>query len=60
MLTFDQSLFELHQKGLISSEDALRNATSANNLRLKIELEGKEAKSRKDLGSTFSDVQLES
>ncbi|MDP6135299.1 uncharacterized protein METZ01_LOCUS119921 [marine metagenome] len=59
MLTFDESLFQLHQKGLISTEDALRNATSANNLRLKIELEGKEAKDRKELGSTFSDVQLE-
>jgi len=46
MQTFDQSLFELYEAGLISYEDALRNADSLNDLRLTIKLEGKEAKNR--------------
>ena len=36
MQTFDMSLFKLYTDGLISMEEALRNADSANNLRLKI------------------------
>lgn len=36
MKTFDSALFELYQEGLISEEEALRNADSANNVRLKI------------------------
>jgi twitching motility protein PilU len=36
MKTFDTALFELHQEGRISEEDALRNADSPNNVRLKI------------------------
>ena len=46
MQTFDQSLFDLYEGGLISYEDALRNADSLNDLRLTIKLEGKEAKNR--------------
>ena len=46
MQTFDQSLFDLYEAGLISYEDALRNADSLNDLRLTIKLEGKEAKNR--------------
>ena len=46
MQTFDQSLFELYEAGLISYEDALRNADSLNDLRLEIKLHGKEAKNR--------------
>src|SRR5437762_12932395 len=46
MQTFDQSLFELYEGGLISYEDALRNADSLNDLRLRIKLESKEAKDR--------------
>jgi twitching motility protein PilU len=46
MQTFDQHLFELHEQGLISYEDALRNADSVNELRLMIKLHGKEAKER--------------
>jgi twitching motility protein PilU len=46
MQTFDQSLFDLYEAGLISYEDALRNADSLNDLRLEIKLHGKEAKSR--------------
>jgi twitching motility protein PilU len=42
MQTFDQALFQLHQKGLISYEDAMRNADSTNDLRLEIKLRGKD------------------
>lgn len=40
MKTFDQACFELYQEGLISEEEALRNADSANNVRLKIKFAG--------------------
>ena len=36
MKTFDTALFELYQEGLITEEEALRNADSPNNVRLKI------------------------
>ena len=36
MKTFDTALFELYMEGLISEEEALRNADSPNNVRLKI------------------------
>ena len=52
MKTFDQSLFELYETGFISYEDALRNADSKNELRLRIKLESKrEAKNIDDGGS---------
>jgi len=38
MQTFDGALFELYKDGKISLEEALRNADSQNNLRLKISL----------------------
>lgn len=44
MQTFDQALFDLHEAGIVSYEDALRNADSVNDLRLKIKLHGKDAK----------------
>jgi twitching motility protein PilU len=44
MQTFDMALFELYENGLISYEDALRNADSMNELRLQIKLHGSEAK----------------
>lgn len=43
MQTFDQALFDLHEAGEITYEDALRNADSVNDIRLKIKLEGKGA-----------------
>jgi twitching motility protein PilU len=46
MQTFDQALFDLYEGGLISYEDALRNADSLNDLRLKIKLHGQDAKDR--------------
>jgi twitching motility protein PilU len=50
MQTFDQSLFDLHEADIITYEDALRNADSVNDIRLKIKLEGKAAHG-KDLGA---------
>src|SRR5690606_21138701 len=41
MKTFDQSLFELYEAGIISYEEALRNADSKNEVRLRIKLESK-------------------
>jgi twitching motility protein PilU len=38
--TFDQALFELYKEGKIALDQALVNADSANNLRLKIKLAG--------------------
>jgi twitching motility protein PilU len=46
MQTFDQSLYDLYESGQISYEDALRNADSVNDLRLKIKLHGAEAKDK--------------
>ncbi|MFO1362820.1 MAG: PilT/PilU family type 4a pilus ATPase [Burkholderiales bacterium] len=46
MQTFDQHLFDLYDNGIISYEDALRNADSVNDLRLSIKLHSKEAKNR--------------
>jgi twitching motility protein PilU len=52
MLTIDQSLFKLHKEGLITYEDALRNADSVNNLRLRIKLEGGDA-AREKMGTSL-------
>lgn len=41
MQSFDQALYNLYQEGKISMEEALRNADSANNIRLKITLDEK-------------------
>ncbi len=52
MQTFDQALFDLYRSGQISLEEALANADSANNLRLRVKLveeggfEGKGSKSK--------------
>ena len=39
MQTFDQALFDLYEQGVIGYEDALRNADSVNDLRLRIKLD---------------------
>jgi twitching motility protein PilU len=41
MMTFDVSLFELYDEGAISYDEAIRNADSANELRLNIKLKSK-------------------
>jgi twitching motility protein PilU len=48
MCTFDQALYELYNKGYIGYEEAIRNADSANGLRLQIKLRGE----RKEPGDT--------
>ncbi len=40
MVTFDSALFALWKQGRISEEEALKNADSRNNLRLRIQLQG--------------------
>ena len=51
MKTFDQALFDLFEDGKISYEDALRNADSRNELRLRIKLESKRDFKSRDEGS---------
>jgi twitching motility protein PilU len=51
MRTFDHSLFELYNEGAISHEEAIRNADSANELRLAIKLNAK-PQSRASTGAT--------
>ena len=46
MQTFDQALFDLYEDDSITFEDAIRNADSQNELRLRIKLEGKAAKDK--------------
>lgn len=41
MQTFDQALFDLYEEGAISYDEAIRNADSANELRLQIKLKSK-------------------
>ena len=57
MQTFDQHLFDLYEAGLVTYEDALRNADSLNELRLAIKLQGKEAKD-KDMMTGLDHLQL--
>ena len=42
MQTFDQALYTLYQAGVVSYEDAMRNADSPNELRLEVKLRGKD------------------
>ena len=49
MVTFDQALFDLHEAGSISYDSAVKSADSANELRLKIKLEGKQAQGKDNL-----------
>jgi twitching motility protein PilU len=44
MQTFDQALFGLYDAGLISYDEAMRNADSQNDLRLRIKLQSKDGK----------------
>lgn len=43
MQTFDKALFDLHERGLVTAEDALRQADSAHELRLRLKLHGRRA-----------------
>ncbi|MBL8521178.1 MAG: PilT/PilU family type 4a pilus ATPase [Betaproteobacteria bacterium] len=57
MQTFDMALFDLFENDHISYEDALRNADSLNDLRLKIKLEGRGAK-EKDLAAGLDHLEI--
>jgi twitching motility protein PilU len=54
MQTFDQALFNLHQAGKISFDEAIKNADSANNLRLRINLSGGSTSAQREGGSGLS------
>jgi twitching motility protein PilU len=58
MRTFDQALFDLYENGDIRIEDALRNADSVNDLRLRIKLEGKESHAS-DLMQGLDEISIE-
>ena len=45
MNTFDQALFDLFENGVISYEEAIKNADSKNEIRLRVKLESKRAES---------------
>jgi twitching motility protein PilU len=57
MQTFDQHLFDLYEEGKISYEDALRNADSVNDLRLRIKLYSQSSKDR-DLTSGLDNLTI--
>ena len=52
MQTFDQALYDLHEAGMISYEEALKNADSVNDLRLRIKLESSDTKDRDVMSGT--------
>jgi len=58
MKTFDQALVELFHEGVISLEEALRNADSPNEVRLMIKLA--EQGGLDDLGASLEGLTLES
>ena len=58
MLTFDQALFDLYEDKKITFEDALRNADSVNDIRLRIKLESETARNS-GLVEDHSDFELE-
>lgn len=57
MQTFDQAIFNLYEQGMISYEEALRNADSQNELRLRIKLESQRATRPRE--EDLDDLQLE-
>jgi twitching motility protein PilU len=54
MQTFDQALFNLAEEGKITRDDALRNADSLNELRLRFKLHGKSAPEKQEQKGAFS------
>ncbi|MFZ2853724.1 MAG: PilT/PilU family type 4a pilus ATPase [Rhodocyclaceae bacterium] len=54
MQTFDQALFDLYDQGHISYEEAIRNADSANELRLSIKLKSKLGEPASNSGMTLT------
>jgi len=58
MQTFDQALFDLFESGQISYDDALRNADSVNDLRLKFKLNSKMANPENQERGKISDLDI--
>jgi twitching motility protein PilU len=58
MKTFDTALYELFQEGLITEEEALRNADSPNNVRLKIKF-AQESPEEDDAGLSLASIEDE-
>ena len=59
MQTFDQALFQLYEKDLITYEDAMKNAESENDLRLQIKLHSK-GSAETEFGETMANVSIDS
>jgi len=57
MQTFDQAIFNLYEQDFITYEDAIRNAESKNDVRLRIKLEGKDADAE-SLGESLKNVKF--
>jgi twitching motility protein PilU len=59
MQTFDQSLFQLYEDGLVEYDDTIRAADSGNDLRLRIKLESSRGETG-ELGDSLTDVSFSS
>jgi twitching motility protein PilU len=59
MITFDQALFNLYEERKITFEDALRNADSVNDIRLRIKLESDTARKTGLVEDHRDDFELE-
>jgi len=57
MQTFDDALFDLIEESAITPEEGLRNADSVNDLRLKLKLESKDARTRELSDGTDFEVE---
>jgi twitching motility protein PilU len=58
MCTFDQALYELYNKGFIGYDEAIRNADSANGLRLQIKLRGDRKEPGNASATTSDDLSM--
>lgn len=58
MQTFDQALFDLCESALITQEDALRNADSYNELRLKFKLHSKNSSAAEESNNKLDQLSL--
>ncbi|MCI0748938.1 MAG: PilT/PilU family type 4a pilus ATPase [Nevskiales bacterium] len=58
MITFDQYLFQLFETGVIAYDEAIRNADSQNEIRLRIKLESKRARQNLMDDETVKNLQV--
>jgi len=59
MNTFDQALFDLYEEGRISYDNAIKNADSVNDIRLRIKLESK-LPGQADVNAGIEDLKIDS